>query len=459
MARLLQYSVVMGWLAFSLVGCDEPDLPYSYEPPLSPYEGYKRSILEAKIDSTAMGFQWLQAGEMALYDSSHYQTPFREMGFFRAERPTARGFRILPKLGQEINVQVANVTNPRAQIFLDIFEEIEDSLKRFKRVISADSVLSLKYEVANSRPHIIRLQPELLVSTSYTVSIVTAPSLAFPVSGKNYRAIGSVWGDPRDGGRRRHEGIDIFAKRGTPVVASSEGRVSFVGVRGLGGKVVWLRDNKRRQSLYYAHLDSQMVSRNQRVKVGDTLGLVGNTGNARSTPPHLHFGIYRSGRGAVDPYPHVRALNQEVADIISDTTMLGFWMTATTPAKVYEQASTRADFSEVLQKTTPFYVLGAVRNWYRVVTPAGEVGYVRARQVGPIKTASAESFETARYLGESPDSLAMPIDRIDPHDSVTVLGNYGDFALVETSQGLTGWLLPEAIPSTDSALPAGGADQ
>jgi peptidoglycan LD-endopeptidase LytH len=110
-----------------------------------------------------------------------------------------------------------------------------------------------------------------------------------------------VFGDPRDGGRRRHEGVDIFAKRGTPVLSASSGVVTRVGEGGLGGRVVWVWDPARSLLLYYAHLQEQLVSTGTRVRAGEPIGTVGNTGNARTTPPHLHFGIYRRGAGAIDP--------------------------------------------------------------------------------------------------------------------------------------------------------------
>jgi murein DD-endopeptidase MepM/ murein hydrolase activator NlpD len=53
--------------------------------------------------------------------------------------------------------------------------------------------------------------------------------------------------------------------------------------------VIWLQDTKRQQTLYYAHLDQQLVRPGQRVVAGDTIGLVGNTGNARTKDPHLHL--------------------------------------------------------------------------------------------------------------------------------------------------------------------------
>jgi murein DD-endopeptidase MepM/ murein hydrolase activator NlpD len=58
-------------------------------------------------------------------------------------------------------------------------------------------------------------------------------------------------------------------------------------------------------STYYAHLDRQAVTPGQRVNAGDLVGWVGNTGNARTTPPHLHFGVYLAAAGAVDPLPFI----------------------------------------------------------------------------------------------------------------------------------------------------------
>src|SRR5690606_40254314 len=132
-----------------------------------------------------------------------------------------------------------------------------------------------------------------------SISIVSQGILAFPIANKSTQNIASFWGDPRDGDARKHEGGDVFASRGTPVVAASAGRVRRVGDNRLGGKVVWLSSSELGHSQYYAHLDSQLVNVGQSVSAGDTIGLVGNTGNAITTAPHLHFGIYRSGRGAV----------------------------------------------------------------------------------------------------------------------------------------------------------------
>jgi murein DD-endopeptidase MepM/ murein hydrolase activator NlpD len=77
-------------------------------------------------------------------------------------------------------------------------------------------------------------------------------------------------------------------------------------------------DQKRRHSYYFAHLDSQYVRAGQRVKQGDTLGTVGNTGNARFTPAHLHFGIYQSR--SKDPLHYIKTLDAVANMAPLDTT-------------------------------------------------------------------------------------------------------------------------------------------
>jgi murein DD-endopeptidase MepM/ murein hydrolase activator NlpD len=127
-----------------------------------------------------------------------------------------------------------------------------------------------------------------------------------PVAGVRPSSLTSSFGDPRSG-HRRHQGIDIFAHRGTPVVAAAPGQVVRVGQDRLGGNVVWVAGAGARL-YYYAHLSRFSVQPGEVVAAGDELGRVGNTGNARTTPPHLHFGIYPLSHGfrAVDPAPLLR---------------------------------------------------------------------------------------------------------------------------------------------------------
>jgi len=129
-------------------------------------------------------------------------------------------------------------------------------------------------------------------------------TLAFPVAGKK-SMVGSYWGASRGGGRRKHKGIDIFARKGTPVVALADGVISLKETTPVGGKVLWLNPSSHSWTAYYAHLDKQFVKEGQYVRKGQVIGTVGNTGNAKYTPSHLHFGIYTAA-GPVNPLPYVK---------------------------------------------------------------------------------------------------------------------------------------------------------
>ncbi len=98
----------------------------------------------------------------------------------------------------------------------------------------------------------------------------------------------------------------MFARRGTPVRSATRGIVWRIGDNTLGGHCVWVLGSGGR-SYYYAHLDhwAEGIYTGEDVEPGTLLGYVGNTGNARTTPPHLHFGVY-GPTGAIDPFPLLR---------------------------------------------------------------------------------------------------------------------------------------------------------
>ncbi|KQR41233.1 M23 family metallopeptidase [Deinococcus sp. Leaf326] len=128
-----------------------------------------------------------------------------------------------------------------------------------------------------------------------------AGSLPTPLPG---RALTDTWGAARSQGRR-HEGTDIFAPRGTPVRATTRGVVVNRGENTLGGRTMMIL-GPGGQRHYYAHLERYPeFQEGDWVEAGDTVGYVGDSGNARGTPPHLHYGIYTAS-GAVNPYPLLR---------------------------------------------------------------------------------------------------------------------------------------------------------
>jgi murein DD-endopeptidase MepM/ murein hydrolase activator NlpD len=138
----------------------------------------------------------------------------------------------------------------------------------------------------------------------FAIRLVQTPApatLPIPVENVKRGALADTWHASRPPARR-HEGIDIFARKGTPVLATTEGIVLRRGQNRLGGNVLWVL-GPGGQRHYYAHLDRfAFVSAGDRVNPGTQLGYVGNTGNAKTTPPHLHYGIYTQD-GAINPYP------------------------------------------------------------------------------------------------------------------------------------------------------------
>ncbi len=131
-------------------------------------------------------------------------------------------------------------------------------------------------------------------------------ALPVPVDGVAPRQIADTFGAPR-GRDRQHAGIDIFARRGTPIRSATSGIVTDVSERGLGGRQVWIL-GPARERYYYAHLQDWQAGLQvgDIVQAGSQIGTVGDTGNAKGTPPHLHWGIY-GANGAYDPLPLLKA--------------------------------------------------------------------------------------------------------------------------------------------------------
>ena len=135
-------------------------------------------------------------------------------------------------------------------------------------------------------------------------------SLSMPIKDVTKSQIANTWHAPR-GDDRLHEGQDIFAPKGTPVLSATTGYVVKIGEDNLGGRTVSVIGDGGRK-YYYAHLDCYA----SHLEVGDyvtrktVLGYVGTTGNADGTPAHLHFGVYTTA-GAIDPLPLLSDRPQE----------------------------------------------------------------------------------------------------------------------------------------------------
>jgi len=147
--------------------------------------------------------------------------------------------------------------------------------------------------------------------------------LIIPVEGVVAAQLVDTWGQARSEGRK-HEGIDIMARLGTPVRATAAGRIAKLFVSKRGGITVYQLDQTGRVIYYYAHLSAYAagLKEGDDIRQGQLIAYVGSTGNA--TTPHLHFEIQRTGadhqwwRGtAFNPYMPLRTahLSPEITTV------------------------------------------------------------------------------------------------------------------------------------------------
>lgn len=393
----------------------------------SPHEAYEQKLKDAGLEGTTVFNKWVNASARSLSQPLPIKVPYREKAFFAGESPEASGFIFEAVQGEQLNVKLTLQSADSSRLFIDLFEAVPDTSRQHKYLYSAEpGATSLVYNIDNNGKYILRIQPELLSALSYELQITADPSLGNPVTQSSRNSIGSFYGDGRDAGNRKHEGIDIFAERNTPALAAADGIISNVGINKLGGKVVFLRPKGRSINLYYAHLDSQLVSVGQSVSLGDTIGLIGNTGNAISTPPHLHFGIYTSG-GAIDPLPFVRSNKTRPPNIISDDDRIGDTVRIRTESKKYALNS-------------PGVIEAAALNGYRVIFPDKSKTFVLQNEILPvIRPLRTITLNESKLLYYEPNLMAAVIKGYDPGTKLSILGDYNGFYLIEKDDK-RGWI-------------------
>lgn len=134
----------------------------------------------------------------------------------------------------------------------------------------------------------------------------------FPVLGES--SYTDTWGAPRASTGIPHQGADIFAVEGTPIIAITDGVLDRVGWNSIGGYRFWLFDDYG-NSFYHAHLSaySPLARDGARVKAGDVIGFVGHTGDAQGTPNHLHFEVHPGNGPAVNPTAFLDAWRKGIA--------------------------------------------------------------------------------------------------------------------------------------------------
>lgn len=426
-------SIIIVFLA-SLILFSCKSGPFNLIKPATPHQAYERKLKTAGLDQTIMGAKWINNAQQSLQKALAITLPYQEKGYFSAEKIEAVAYRFQLNRGQKLQVKLDRKPINGFMIYFDLWE-LDGA--NYKLLAAADTLGNeLQLDAEKTGTYILRLQPELLGSGSYTIVATTGPSLAFPLKSATRNSIKSLWGVGRDNDTRKHEGIDIFAPFRTPVLAVAPGTVTRVNTNNLGGKVVWFRPEGKDYNLYYAHLNEQTVSDGQSVLLGDTLGRMGNTGNAKGGLPHLHFGIYTNG-GAIDPLPFVDPTVQTAPKVNSSTDVLNATMRTNSKTTLITTAQ------EIpLNIGTVVRVSGATGNNYRVELPDGNIGYVTGNKL------SSTSKSLAKYkvklseqpVFDKPDTTAAVILNLKNEEVVEVLGSFGDYQLMLNKNNETGWI-------------------
>lgn len=330
-------------------------------------EVYKRDL---KINDELFAIWEIEIEKSLENDSAFINLPYRESGKFFPKSFSVYSYLMELHRGDLLSVKIQQ-DSTSSLTFIDVFAIENSAYKNIKSSKFGEE--TLQFEIEEDKLYRVVVQPEIEASSFFTIEITRSPSYFFPVVGGQNSDVQSFWGVQRDGGKRLHEGVDIFAKRGTPVIAIVDGRITSSGEKGLGGKQVWLRDAKRGQSLYYAHLDSIAPIIKYQVKAGDTLGFVGNTGNARTTAPHLHFGIYRGYGGAINPYHFIKQIDYKLRE---KSSFFPENQLAIIKNKANLRNSNSVKNSEIIQKLSAgdtVQILGKTEDWYHIKTSNSKI--------------------------------------------------------------------------------------
>jgi murein DD-endopeptidase MepM/ murein hydrolase activator NlpD len=380
--RLLSRFSLFFTLAVYIASCKS--VPVSHWFPVTPQEYYEQELYKDKAEKTAAGQTWFKAGKQVLSDTLFTTVPYQER-FYLGDSSPAQSIRLKIPEGRKLVITPLRYENDTlAKLFLELYRIKENGKpQRIEYLKTDENNLTVADHEGDTL--LLKLQTGLNENLHVSLSLTTLPTLNFPIASDGTQNLISFWGAQRDGGIRSHEGIDIKAPRGTPVVASEDGMITQTGTNKLGGKIVFLSAVGSPYSIYYAHLDSQLVSVGQRVVRGDTLGLVGNTGNAITTTPHLHFGIYARGSGAVDPLPFINDKKEKIPGLPKTSGWLGDSVRIKAKVDLFASADfASAEKIRVLPRNEVVRITGELTKGYRIELPDGTKGFIPAVGLEPL---------------------------------------------------------------------------
>jgi murein DD-endopeptidase MepM/ murein hydrolase activator NlpD len=214
-------------------------------------------------------------------------------------------------VAQTLIASVLDADDVAVREYLAAKAEVDDDL-----VGTAERLVAARGELASAREELVEAR-RANVAAQFNLAVFAAGSeivihgFVFPVGEPH--AFGDSFGAPRMMGttyEHAHQGTDIMAPAGTPLLACERGIITRMGSDVLGGTKLWIKGQSGTY-YYYAHLSAfaEGMHDGKLVEAGDLVGYVGDTGNARGGAPHLHFEIRPDGGPPVNPYPLLKVVD------------------------------------------------------------------------------------------------------------------------------------------------------
>lgn len=413
-------------LVILLASCDQrKEIIADIYQPRYAHEAYTHILKTAGADQSRLGQLWLQAATAALSSPVHIETPYATDIYVSDDEATAFGYRFEGRRGQIVTISLTIDAPDEGDVYMDLYRLSEEEAPI--HFASADTTYhKIEFEPKTDQAYVLRIQPELLRRGRYRLEIRSAAALAFPVTGKSKNAIGSLFGAPRDAGRRIHHGVDIFARRHTPIIAPCDGYIRSTEPNELGGEVIWMRDDEREQTLYFAHLHEVLVDPGTYVNQGDTIATVGNTGNAKTTSPHLHFGIYNNG--PIDPYNFIVDPRMRFKTELAKVDLIGQNIRTNKTAQLKSLDPSTPTLSLIEDQL--LHVRGTSGMYYHVELPDGKSGLIGYRDIEKLSRPLRQGLPQRSDLLDEPTESSLVLAASTSLSEAKAMALHGDYTYI-----------------------------
>ena len=383
---------------------------------------------------------WEWQAQRSLNEPLPLSLPYAERWLALPDSSNAVTFSVLAQQGRVLEVNTQREATAKGGFVIELFD-LEGA---YTRPVASVGPMDdqLRWPVLNSGTYRIRVQSTPGTAGAFALAIDERFALEFPVDTDAADPVRSLFGMPRDGGKREHHGIDIFAPRHTPVIASADGYVSRVGTSPRGGLHIWQRasdeSGKAMGTLYYAHLEDTFVTAGTWVDRGTPIGTVGNSGNAISTPPHLHFGLYQRFKGPLDPLPLTGPAQRPPVSMSSGHRWPVWVSVDRESVNVRAGPGTEFTVMATVGRGELVRVEAATDAWLRVRTGNGETGFLSAALVSALQDQRLVIIDEESKVQASPINSSATLVTLESQQSVKLLGRFGSARYVETNTGLRG---------------------